>query len=595
MLAKRREERGAAAVILAVMISLLVVFAAFAVDLGVQRVARRDMQALADVIALDMARQLDGRTQAVIKATSEWRGGLEDSLSYNLNGYGGSTPSIQTQQQQADAIATVAGTPLVVMVRMGILDETTGVFTDTLPYPDVPNAVRVTTSTSVDFSFTPGSGGVTRTAVANTDSVACFRLGSYAARIDTSNSVVLKGLVESALGGSVNVAAADYRGLALADVDLLGLATELGLGGVDELAGANVTAGALFLAAASVLRQDGDTANAAILENIATRVGALPTIALARLLDVSSGGGAAATATINALDLVAGTAFVADGTGLSIPSLATNLGLSGTALTSTVNITQSLQFDCGAVDEAVASTSQVHVAVAGTLASVPALPTSLLGVTASAAAGSTQIGVDLASATGTLKKIVCGAATAASPEGVDVSVFSQLATVSSLNQQLTLSGTLGSGVLGGLLGGLLGSVASVQVSGSVSLSMSNTQPTETDLAVIRIPNSPTSYSLPTATGTGSLGLSSLSVVPVATLTLTAKNILGLNVTLSASQISTLTTQLLSGLVSNVYSPLISRIESSLVTPLSALLGVKLAGADVFGVPRPQCTVPALRG
>jgi hypothetical protein len=33
----------------------------------------------------------------------------------------------------------------------------------------------------------------------------------------------------------------------------------------------------------------------------------------------------------------------------------------------------------------------------------------------------------------------------------------------------------------------------------------------------------------------------------------------------------------------------------LVAPLAGLLGVELAGADVFGMPRPQCNSPSLAG
>ena len=46
----------------AIMLTVLMGASAFAVDIGMQRVARRDMQALADAVALDVARLLDGRT-----------------------------------------------------------------------------------------------------------------------------------------------------------------------------------------------------------------------------------------------------------------------------------------------------------------------------------------------------------------------------------------------------------------------------------------------------------------------------------------------------------------------------------------------------
>ena len=59
MMNRRRDERGAVAVLTAALLTALVVMAAFVVDIGMQRVARRDMQALADVVALDLSRELD--------------------------------------------------------------------------------------------------------------------------------------------------------------------------------------------------------------------------------------------------------------------------------------------------------------------------------------------------------------------------------------------------------------------------------------------------------------------------------------------------------------------------------------------------------
>ena len=66
----RADERGAVAIVVAVLMSaVLVTVAAYAVDLGLQRVARTDMQSLADVVSLDLARELDGRPAAEIAPT----------------------------------------------------------------------------------------------------------------------------------------------------------------------------------------------------------------------------------------------------------------------------------------------------------------------------------------------------------------------------------------------------------------------------------------------------------------------------------------------------------------------------------------------
>ena len=64
----RRDERGAIIPMVAMLLVVLIPSTAIAVDLGMQRVVRRDMQALADVVALDLVRLVDGRTAAQINS-----------------------------------------------------------------------------------------------------------------------------------------------------------------------------------------------------------------------------------------------------------------------------------------------------------------------------------------------------------------------------------------------------------------------------------------------------------------------------------------------------------------------------------------------
>ena len=53
--------------------------------------------------------------------------------------------------------------------------------------------------------------------------------------------------------------------------------------------------------------------------------------------------------------------------------------------------------------------------------------------------------------------------------------------------------------------------------------------------------------------------------------------------------------IVSNAVSTVVNPLITQVNNTLLVPLSNLLGLELGGADVFAVPRPNCTVPKLVG
>jgi len=56
-------------VLVAIVLSTLIGFTSLAIDIGYQRVVRRDMQAVADVVALDLSRRLDGRTAQTIMTT----------------------------------------------------------------------------------------------------------------------------------------------------------------------------------------------------------------------------------------------------------------------------------------------------------------------------------------------------------------------------------------------------------------------------------------------------------------------------------------------------------------------------------------------
>ena len=65
---RRHDERGAILPLTALIMVIVVGFTAFATDLGVQRVAARDMQAVADVAALDAARKLPTCTRSAVPA-----------------------------------------------------------------------------------------------------------------------------------------------------------------------------------------------------------------------------------------------------------------------------------------------------------------------------------------------------------------------------------------------------------------------------------------------------------------------------------------------------------------------------------------------
>lgn len=615
---RERDERGSVAAIMATAIVVVILIAAFAVDLGMQRVARRDMQTLADSVALDVSRLLDGRTTSQIKAGSSNTVKLSDTLDRSVTRNAGSSVGTPTSTCLTSIPGGTASTVTSTCVKAYLVSlSATGTYTKTSAgYPveaasgTIPTGVVVLANTKVGFAFGGiaglSGGSASRTSVAATEPRACFRLGSFGARINSSNSGLLTGLLNSAGGGALNLSAVSYQGLASGNINLLQLSTALGLGSPTQLASTTVTSQQLAVAAANVLAQNGDAANAAILNNAATQLGGSGSVNLGQVLNVSQGGAAAATASISALDLLAGSVFIANGTSaLAIPGLATNLGLTGTGLATSVNLIQAARLICGTpggVPAPTGSTSQVTVTVKGKLASasVPALAGNALGVTASVVADSTELSVMLAGADGTLNAIKCGDGTLSSPEGIDVGVLSKLSAVS-LKQRIALNGSItDSTALGGLLSGLLGLLGTtvrVEITGSVDVSVApavQATPT-TKTAAIRIP--PTTYGQGVSTGSGDLGLVTKTKTPVGITVKAYTKVLGIEVqqSLTVSEQNSLIDAITSTAVNAVVNPLITRINSTLITPLSNLLGIELGGADVYAVPRPNCTAPKLVG
>lgn len=528
----RREERGAVVPMVAIMMTVLLVSAAFAVDLGKQRVVRQDMQAIADVVALDMARHIRGRTVQAIQADPDWQATLEQSIARNGSTLG-EAPDVE--------------------VVLGRVDPDTRAFT-VLTGPAKPNGVRVTADGAIDFAFVPGSGGATRTAVAATEPLACFRMGSFALALDSGNGALLNALV----GDALDLGVLGYDGLADAEVSLLGLAAELGAGSADELlALPGLSLGQLFLASAAVLeREGGSTADVTLLESIAVTVPALPAVALGDLISLAPGADAAMAVRVNVLDLVAASAFLSNGSGfLTIPGLQANLGLTGTELTSRLQVIQTPQLGCGPVDEATASTSQVAVDLGGTLASIP----SILDTSASA---TMSLDLDVASADGLLRDVSCGTLEAGSPDGVRVDVTDGLVTAT-LTVNVTLR-VLGIPVAGGPI---TVSTAPPAAPGSASMTFPTVE----------------SYSTGYTTGAGDIGLTGADV-----------NTSGF-VLLGVLPLGTTLDGLLGGVLTTIVNPLVLALDATVLTPLLDLLGANISGADVWGVPRPDCDASALRG
>lgn len=558
-----RDERGAVMPMVALMMTILLGITAIAIDIGHQRVERRDVQAVADMVALDMSRHLDGRTHAVIKAASDWKTGISQSVARNANM--GQLPSVTVQQQQEVAEATVAGSPLRVDVVMGSVDEN-GVFTAG-PYPDVPNAVRVTATSAVDYAFTPGGGTVARSAIATAEGGACFAIGSYAASLDTTTSPLLGDLL-GLLGTGVSLDVADYNALAAADVDLayflgakVGAVTLESVIDGDEL----VRLDDFYLATLEALRAQnaadpdpGTTAAISVLGRINALVGASQFKA-ADLLNLSTGGGSGLASSLNVFDLLTASAAAATKRkGLTLDKVGLNLGPLANVSTS-LDLISPPTVGCGRKNDpnASAESSALAMELESALAaiSIPGLVDTKVGLS-----GSTS----LASAKGQLRDVKCG------PESIKVGVSDGL-----LKVDLTLD--LSTGIKLGLLG-----VDLYRVSGAIKIT--GTTSSTGDATVVL--DSDDDYDRPVRVNNDSSGLPELHVN---TESLTVK-LLGLPVGLG-KVLSPLTDALVAGLI----NPLVAGLDSVVLTPTLHSLGMDLSGADVFALRTPTCDNPRLVG
>jgi len=536
---RRSSEAGVVAVVVALVTCFVMIpIAALAVDLGVQRVARRDMQAVADVVALDLARQLDGRTWSQLHGhLDEW---AEKSAERNDSGV--ARPTVTAVLGTVDPAHYDPAAPDSYFTP--ITSDSGG----------IPSAVRVTAVGRVDFSIHGGSGAVVRTAIASSDSSACFKLGSYALSLSSANSPLLNLLI----GDALNVSAVSYTGLANANVSLLGLAAELGVGTTDELLALdNLSLGQLYLAAAHVLqKQGGETADVTLLNNLASLgLGSLPHIRFGDLIALQPGDDAALGASVNLLDLVATSAFIANGTNaLAVPNLSVSVpGLA--SVTGSLKVIEGPQMACGGVGVTKAHTAQVKLHLTITLEPLNLLNILLLGlITADA---KVELDVELAPATGTLRKIQCGPG---QPDGIDVEVASALT-------QLGLSLPINVKLIG---------IPIVSISGGVG----TTAPAANGTAQIRVP--PNTYNSPVSTGTGTI----LPGLTISDLHAVLLGVIDLSPILDAVSDVVLTP---------IVNPLLANINNLLLKPLTDLLGINLAGADVFATGPPTCGLSTLVG
>ncbi|MGQ0616926.1 MAG: hypothetical protein ACT4PW_08030 [Acidimicrobiia bacterium] len=380
-------EDGVVLMIVAVSLVVLVAATALTIDLGRQMMRRRDMQLVADVVSLDMARLLDGRTRAQLLSSTDWAAQLTDSRDRN------------------DFPDT--GAPRHLDIALGHIDSVTRAFVEDVAASSVPTAVRVNAGDSVEYFFASGGqGAAARKAVATQTGQACFTVGSFAANISGNNS-----LLGSVLGDAMNIGVLSYQGLATAQGVTLGqIGAELGLGSPTQVLGTNVTINQFAAATARVLRLHGDNVNANLLDTVAVSANNTFAFRLGQLASVAAGSETAALAVpLNVLDVVSASALIANGTNfIALPLQANLLGLS--TLSARVTIIEGPVLVCQPPGGPQVQTSQVRLSVDATVLDLFGVQTVRV-----------HIGLDAVNARANVVSAGCG-----TPQRLDVGINSSL-------------------------------------------------------------------------------------------------------------------------------------------------------------------------
>lgn len=602
---RRWQERGAAALVLALVTCFIAIpMGALVVDIGMQRVARRDAQAVADTAALDAARSLTSSATDSTVTTAAISSANRDS------GDIGTGRTVTAKLGYIVPTATWVSDP-----SLGCDGSySNSYFSTTVPSGSNPNAVLVVVKNSVNYGLARAmgfnSGDVCRSSVAKATSSACFDLGSFAAAINTGDSTLLSPLGKL-LGLSSNLSLVSYQGLAGVDLSLQSIAASSHIGTPTALLSpSGVKVGDLIDAATDALN-GGQNPNTASQTSAALSALHLLRLAMASQLDttvnvanaigVSAGDASALATSINLLDLLASSIAISNGTHFL------DTGVSLGVLKVGVQAIEGQKRKCGSPTESDATAwinqSQVSVCLAVSLGtgtcqtSAPLTVAHVLGLTASAAI---DVSGGLGNASARLDDVTplhCGSGTNTDPDTYGVDVKPGLLGIQA-SLGVTIDGSIDLGVA---------KLAFNDVALTVPLSTATTGSTVT--AGVKVPQNASNNLPPASAGTAVSTGASLGLLPTSVdageLSIAKGSIqltVGVWPTAVTGTVDLTDSTLLDFLANTLLQPTLSSLNTALsklnsaLTPLAKLLGLDVPGADVYSVARPNCGAnPALVG
>ena len=575
-----RDERGVILPIVALSMVALIGATSLTLDIGRLANRQRELQAIADVVALDAAGALVGADLQSLVA-----GDFDDRLveSVERNGVRLDGPPVPGRvttsasdfvpsSDPADVNAwRLDGTDDTSLVAVAGALDAAGVFAPMAPPGTTVGAVAVFAEDEIEYVFGVGRAITDRSGIAEALAVSGIGMWASLASIDTAPEELRLGWLLSRLL-DVEASLVSPDGIAGASISLRKLAAELELGSIDELLTSQVSLRKLLVAEAAVLTADGDTATADVLEAIAADVDGTTDLRLGDIITIEQyGGAAAASAGLDALGLLAATAMLV----ASDPphAIALDAALFGMPVSLTVIEPPTFAFGPEGTTVETAQISLVFDRVLSldtgplsqeqclvTAPLLPCVPT-LVSVLQLTGTGTSTVTVDVAGGTTVLDHLTCNPAGNTAALDVTTSAVSIDAPLS-----IPLTAT-----------GILGSVAG----GTVSLAVASDSFGST---ADDVPFGPTAnpFDVPFHVPGGT----SLAVIDAS----------GAQIDLSAAVLgvsltgTTATSAVSSALTSQVLSPLNTAV-ADLLSRLD-VLGLGIGGADVVAV-APHCDIARL--
>lgn len=373
----RRRQGGAVAVLAAISIVALLTATMLVIEVGRLYFAQRSLQKMASLAALDGARTVSGcgsePTQAALDAA------VANSLARNGN------PAILTST----------------LIEGGTVETNAESLRELTP-TDIEDAraVRVTLTRPVPSLLTPfltpSGGSMVASATATQEVLGSLSVGSGLLSISSADSALLNPLLSGLLGGSVNLTAVQYSGLAGVNVSLEQLATAIGVDVKDLSDPVSLSTQTPILSDTldGLAGSLGDTASGTVtglLTQLAGSASSQP-VPLGLILDPVTAV-AGEVPFINLLDLILalGQAAQADPSGGATPiALPISLSVPGVAnITSFVRILEPPKFGgLGRPGQTQATTAQIRVllrieagqVLTGLTAAIQGIVNGLLGV-----------------------------------------------------------------------------------------------------------------------------------------------------------------------------------------------------------------------